>query len=106
MPLKRRGAPWFFLTLGWYLLAPPIQPDYSHNTAAPLPEWHHGGAFDTAAACEEERQRWMRDAAEIARASPREGEAGKMSRGLLGGALLSICVASDDPRLSNAPPRS
>jgi hypothetical protein len=99
------NRPWLFLALGWYLLAPPIRADYSFDTSAPLRKWYHGGAFDTAAVCEEERQRWMREATEIARASPREGEAGKMSRGLLRGALLSTCVGSDDPRLGDSSPR-
>ena len=99
------NRPWLVLALGWYLLAPLIRADYSFDTSAPLREWYHGSAFDTATACEEERQRWVREATEIVRASPREGEAGRMSRGLLQGALLSICVACDDPRLGDGSPR-
>jgi hypothetical protein len=78
--------------VGWYLLTPPVRADYSFNTAAPLKEWYHGGAFDTAAACEQERRQWAAEAAAMVRASPKTGEAKDLSRGLFKGALLSICV--------------
>jgi hypothetical protein len=57
----------FSFAVGWYLLTPPIRTDYSFNTSAPLKEWYHGGAFDTAAACEQERRQWAAETAAMSR---------------------------------------
>jgi hypothetical protein len=87
---------------GWYLLTPPITevhpPDaqgtrgFRSDATLPLARWNQKSAFDTAKECEaalaEERLKYP----------PRpSGTAGEMSMGAH--AALSLCVATDDPRL-------
>lgn len=86
------------LVVGWYLLSPPVAGNSSFNPDAPLREWRHAGGYDTAAACEEERRSWIQEAGQLARISP-VGEASEFSRAMFKGAVLSICVTSDDFRL-------
>ena len=57
------------LVVGWYLLSPPVAGNYSFNPDAPR-----------------------------ARISP-VGEASEFSRAMFKGAVLSVCVTSDDFRL-------
>jgi hypothetical protein len=85
------------LVVGWYLLSPPVA-GTSFNPDAPLREWRHAGGYDTAAACEEERRSWIQEAGQLARISP-VGEASEFSLAMFKGAVLSICVTSDDFRL-------
>ena len=81
---------------GWILIMPPGEfgPDgrYTLDTNAPKGSWTQGGAYDTAAACERERSRFIRDgAAKVAH----EGA----SSPLFNLAATSLCVPTDDPRL-------
>ena len=101
----RPGSSVFLITLllavspawagGWYLMLPPIvqddrgQPYYDDE--APLSEWQHMGAYDSAAQCEE------------IKLSQRTGVKGKMVK-MPDARGYKRCIASDDPRLA-VPPR-
>jgi hypothetical protein len=38
--------------VGWYLMIPPMEADYTWVTGAPLPSWTIKRSFDTAVQCE------------------------------------------------------
>src|SRR5262245_48808764 len=77
---------------GWYFLLPPMGGPVAGfpNTDAPLRWWIQLGAFDTANACEDWRVQY---------ANYTEKKDGKNSMNYKQ-ALSSVCIASDDPRLT------
>jgi hypothetical protein len=55
--------------VGWYLMVPfPDAPGKTPNFRAPLSQWNQMGAFDTAVACDKERESRRKLAAEGFRA--------------------------------------
>lgn len=75
---------------GWYLMLPPVEHDERgrpyFNESAPLREWQHIGAHDSAAQCEEVE---LKQRAEVK---------GKMVN-VPNAKGYKRCIATDDPRL-------
>ena len=67
----------------WYLITPP-KVDWGRRTDAPLYQWNHAGAFQTAKECEHKRGEKLRNAGD---------EATYLTF------FNAQCVPSDDPRL-------
>lgn len=71
-----------------------------YKDTAPLTEWKHFEAFDTAFECEEERHKLVEEAKkrkeQVAR-STKEAREAALSQVLH--YISSRCIASDDPRL-------
>ena len=80
---------------GWYLLSPPKIPGVMEfDEKAALERWEHHGAFDSAEDCERNLNGWR------ARAMDRFKLNGSIeNKYLIGLAIFSRCIASDDPRL-------
>jgi hypothetical protein len=112
--------------VGWYLMVPfPDAPGKPPNFHAPLSQWNQMGAFDTAAACDKERESRRKLAAgaleqvkrEIIEDFLRRNKAAQTSNQPLSevppkvhddevtasteavAVAASRCIASDDPRL-------
>jgi hypothetical protein len=90
---------------GWYVLTPPLdsaQQDWKVRLWAPLSQWSQDGAFDSAHDCERERKTRKAMADEQILASPPQETMDVRTKLLLrsnAARLLSLCIASDDPRL-------
>jgi len=116
--VKLRHAAALALT-GWYLVVPqPDSPVKRPNFKAPLSQWNQMGAFDSAAACDKERESRRQLALEALDQVKREIEAlpdtgNRPLREVAPkvyqddvtvsdfalGITASRCIASDDPRL-------
>jgi hypothetical protein len=96
---------------GWYLIRPPLTKEGGYWRPAFLPigsQWEQLSAFDTAADCERERDRW-REASEqkIKAYKPPPADAPSSERFLVEYAIMvhvaiaqhALCITSDDPRL-------
>ena len=86
---------------GWYLMLPPLTQD-SNDKALPAPwrpvsEWELHQTFDTAAACEEGRDRLIRALGRMYSSglSPQEVHPNPRQ------AFAARCIATDDPRLKD-----
>jgi hypothetical protein len=81
---------------GWYLMLPPVAHDERgrpyFDEGAPLGEWQHMGAYDSAAQCEE------------VKLSQRVGVKGKWVN-VPNANGYKRCIATDDPRLTVDPRR-
>ena len=84
-----------FAGQGWYLLSPPKIPRVMEfDEKAPLERWEQHRAFDSAEDCERKLDGWR------ARAMDRFKLDGSIeNKYLIGSAIFSRCIASDDPRL-------
>lgn len=82
--------------LGWYLMIPPIQPDGTVDSDAPLARWRIEGNLNSSASCEAMRDS-LRGTTALARGAqepPVEVE--------LAADHQAVCVATDDPRLEES----
>jgi hypothetical protein len=79
---------------GWYLMDPP----YRAGQNAPLVQWKHAQAFDSARECQEERERREGSARRALREAREENDRVQISH-LIVFYEHSRCIASDDPRL-------
>lgn len=78
--------------LGWYLMTPPLRsPGGELEPEAPLSKWRSPHAFDTAKACENAKESFVKSAKREKERDPAAAFSGAI--------LLSQCIASDDPRL-------
>lgn len=75
---------------GWYLLEP--RDAEMVTSRKPLREWVQLGAFDSADACEQFRDRYLKTVL-------RESLKGQLSSDSMGLAAHSRCIAGDDARL-------
>jgi hypothetical protein len=105
--------------VGWYLMVPqPDAPGKAPNFKAPLSRWNQMGAFDTAAACDKERESRCQAAAKaldevereiaalpdtgkrpLSEAAPKVYDDDVTVSTFALGIQASRCIASDDPRL-------
>jgi hypothetical protein len=78
--------------VGWYLLAPPaLKGGGGYDPDAPLNRWINEGSYDSAADCEAFRTSIIEAAS---------GHIAKQQAHYIQSYfLLSVCIASDDPRL-------
>ena len=93
------SRPAVILAVGWYVMAPPLigpsaMNDLRVDVKAQLSEWTSNGSFDTASECREALAEQTRDLKN--RAAAATGTAKNNLRLL---ALMSQCIATDDPRL-------
>jgi hypothetical protein len=72
--------------VGWYLMAPPMNPDKNVRVNAPLSQWQIVDSFDNAQDCHDKKARLTSDMMN------RQPELGRR-------ALHSACISTDDPRL-------
>ena len=104
--------------LGWYLMVPQVKPNTGKvDFKAPLAQWNQMGAFDTATACEKERDSRLASSdkavdelnAELKavpdKSQPLKDAAPKVYEDYVSVTSFvlemkaSRCIASDDPRL-------
>ena len=85
----------------WHLLTPPGDKDLNINVRAPFSQWDQNAAFDTAQACEQQKNYFIIMSHKEAlrdKGTQSERSSDYISRLM----LFSLCVTSDDPRLAAA----
>jgi len=91
----KRGHAAALALVGWYLMVPPIHPNFQFDEHAPLSEWTISSSFDSASGCEQARQLVidsnLKHEVENLSVATQDGNARLY--------FLSKCIATDDPRL-------
>jgi hypothetical protein len=83
------------LTLGWYLLLPPVGcEECEPNTVAPLALWEHFKSYDSASKCERGQEKLLLNAEKLA-AKRSDMHAARTAKRY----SLGRCIGTDDPRL-------
>ncbi|MGA9722930.1 MAG: hypothetical protein WBQ86_10765 [Candidatus Binatus sp.] len=106
--MKRRHAAAIAL-VGWYLMTAPVSDQRTIiYQDAPLSQWEKAESFDSESHCEAKRRVIITDSQEAVALAPnsevdedtRQGAANAFNQ-----AVVSRCVAADDPALGNNTPR-
>lgn len=81
----------------WYLLLPPTTREGGFDVSKPLREWKQVGAFDSALACERDRQRTREELEEMANSL--RGKDSELASRANVWLFFARCVHVSDPRL-------
>jgi hypothetical protein len=89
--------------VGWFLMTAPVSEQGAIHQDAPLSEWTKASHFDSESDCDVWRKEKIRDSEDEVELAPKSeaDEDGKQDADKdLNAALVSQCVADDDPRLT------
>jgi hypothetical protein len=91
--------------VGWYLMTAPVTEQGAINQDAALSEWTKASHFDAESDCDARRKEKIRDSEDEVELAPKSeaDEDGKRDADKdLNAALVSQCVADDDPRITGS----